>query len=144
MSSQSEPMRVLIVDPCKSIRGLTISVLRRLGFSEFFESNNYVNAFEILVRKPINIVVTEVITGDYDLFSFMDSINNHPEIEKKTVILMTSNVDTELVAKAAQYGVRGVIVKPFTPNQMQTVLAKAIKKWKTFNFSRKGFLFLLF
>lgn len=144
MVNQALPFKVLIVDPCKSIRGLTITVLRKLGFTEFFEANNYVTALEIFDKKSINIVITEYITGEFDLFSFMESIQKHTDEIQKTVILMTSNVDTELVAKVAQYGIRGVVVKPFTPIQMQTVLTKALKKWITIKHGRKSFLFLLF
>ncbi len=117
-------MKILVVDDFQTMRRIIKNYLRQLGFNNVEEAEDGDVALEKLKESEFDFVITDwnmpKMTG-IDLLKKIRAANNFKNIP---VLIITAEAEKENVVQAAQAGVNDYIVKPFTPEVLQTKIEK--------------------
>ena len=117
-------MKILVVDDFQTMRRIIRNYLRQLGFNNVEEAEDGDVALEKLKETSFDFVITDwnmpKITG-IDLLKKIRTADNFKNIP---VLIITAEAEKENVVQAAQAGVNDYIVKPFTPEVLQTKIEK--------------------
>ena len=117
-------MKILVVDDFQTMRRIIRNYLRQLGFNNVEEAEDGDVALEKLKESEFDFVITDwnmpKMTG-IDLLKKIRAENNFKNIP---VLIITAEAEKENVVQAAQAGVNDYIVKPFTPEVLQTKIEK--------------------
>lgn len=105
---------VLVVDDQMTIRALVRNGLQQLGFREISESPDGEEALRTLVQRPVNLIISDYNMPKLDGLGLLRAVRSHPPIKSTAFIMLTGRADSELVKRAAQFGVNNYLVKPFT------------------------------
>lgn len=105
---------VLVVDDQMTIRALVRNGLQQLGFREIGEAPDGEEALRILVQRPANLIISDYNMPKLDGLGLLRAVRSHPPIKSTAFIMLTGRADSELVKRAAQFGVNNYLVKPFT------------------------------
>jgi len=117
-------MKILVVDDFQTMRRIIRNYLRQLGFNNVEEAEDGDVALEKLKETAFDFVITDwnmpKMTG-IDLLKKIRAADNFKNIP---VLIITAEAEKENVVQAAQAGVNDYIVKPFTPEVLQTKIEK--------------------
>jgi two-component system chemotaxis response regulator CheY len=105
---------VLVVDDQMTIRALVRNGLQQLGFREISEAPDGEEALRTLVQRPVNLIISDYNMPKLDGLGLLRAVRSHPPIKSTAFIMLTGRADSELVKRAAQFGVNNYLVKPFT------------------------------
>src|SRR3989304_4692819 len=115
-------MRILVVDDEPPIMALCLKILGRLGH-EVEGATRGEEALSKLASGPVGLLV-----GDYK----MPGINGfevvrrargiHPNLK---VVLITGHGTREVMGEALDGGINGILVKPFTPDELPRTITAA-------------------
>lgn len=105
---------VMIVDDQMTIRALVRNGLQQLGFREISEAPDGEEALRNLVQRPVNLIISDYNMPKLDGLGLLRAVRSHPPIKSTAFIMLTGRADSELVKRAAQFGVNNYLVKPFT------------------------------
>ena len=122
--SANANMKILVVDDFQTMRRIIRNYLRQLGFNNVEEAEDGDVALEKLIETQFDFVITDwnmpKMTG-IDLLKKIRAENNFKNIP---VLIITAEAEKENVVQAAQAGVNDYIVKPFTPEVLQSKIEK--------------------
>jgi two-component system, chemotaxis family, chemotaxis protein CheY len=122
--SANTNMKILVVDDFQTMRRIIRNYLRQLGFNNVEEAEDGDVALEKLIETQFDFVITDwnmpKMTG-IDLLKKIRTENNFKNIP---VLIITAEAEKENVVQAAQAGVNDYIVKPFTPEVLQSKIEK--------------------
>jgi two-component system chemotaxis response regulator CheY len=104
----------MIVDDQMTIRALVRNGLQQLGFREISEAPDGEEALRNLVQRPVNLIISDYNMPKLDGLGLLRAVRSHPPIKSTAFIMLTGRADSELVKRAAQFGVNNYLVKPFT------------------------------
>src|SRR3569623_1454463 len=104
----------LVVDDQMTIRALARNGLQQLGVREIGEAPDGEEALRILVQRPAQLIISDYNMPKLDGLGLLRAVRSHPPIKSTAFIMLTGRADSELVKRAAQFGVNNYLVKPFT------------------------------
>jgi two-component system chemotaxis response regulator CheY len=109
-------MKILVVDDFSTMRRIVRNLLVELGFNNasIQEADDGESALQQLRAAPFDFVVTDwnmpVMTG----IDLLRAIRSDTALKAIPVLMVTAENSREQIIAAAQAGVNGYIVKPFT------------------------------
>jgi two-component system chemotaxis response regulator CheY len=107
-------MRFLVVDDFSTMRRIVRSLLRDIGFNNIEEAENGSEALAKLKNAKFDFLVTDwnmpVMTG----LELLKAVRSTDGLKELPVLLVTAEAKREQIIEAAQAGVSGYVVKPFT------------------------------
>lgn len=110
---------ILIIDDDDQIRR---EVKRRLLetriFEVFYEAGDGIDGFKILLNKPVDLIICDVLMPGIDGFKFLSMKNARSEFDDIPVIMLTGEDDVKLKIKALEHGASDYITKPFDPGEL--------------------------
>jgi len=116
-------MRILVVDDQKPILDLCVKVLGRIGYEVDGTTEGEV-ALSKIAAGPLDLLVV-----DYK----MPGINGFEVIRRARtlnralkIVLITGHGTREVVGEAIDGGVNGILVKPFTPDELTQTINAAL------------------
>ena len=116
-------MRILVVDDEKPILNLCMKVLGRIGH-QVDGATDGETAVSKIAAGPIDLLVV-----DYK----MPGINGFEVIRRARtlnrelkIVLITGHGTREVVGEAIDGGVNGILVKPFTPDELTQTITAAL------------------
>ncbi len=119
------PHSILIVDDEKSFREFLELLFTEEGFNVFL-AKNLTQAKDVVERKNIDIILSDLILGREDGLSLVKWT------KKKGIeipfILMTAYASSETAIESARLGVMDYITKPFDTNELLTMVHNFLKK----------------
>lgn len=120
----SKDMKVLVVDDFPTMRRIVKNSLKQLGFSDFTEACDGVDALEKLKNGSYDFVVTDWNMPNMTGYELLKAIRADAALKDTPVLLVTAENDKENVIQAVQAGVNNYIVKPFTVNILEEKIRK--------------------
>ena len=126
-SKTVRPLRILLVEDEKMLREMLIEMLNA-GSHEVLESENGRSAVELYRQlwTTIDLVILDMIMPEMngpDTLQAMKKINPNVKALLSTGFSLNTDVQTVL-----DEGILGFIQKPFTPDELLTLIAKVIRK----------------
>ena len=110
--SESEKRSVLVIDDDKTIRKLINHHLKLNNFNPF-EAENSSQAFDILKKEKIDLVLSDVTMDGMDGFEFCQKVRENENHRFLPFIFVTAKNTLEDKSKAIEAGGDDIITKPF-------------------------------
>jgi len=109
-------MKLLVVDDFSTMRKIIRNLLRDNGFTNINEADDGLTAWPMITAGDYDLLITDWnmpgMSG-YDLLKKVRA-STDPHINTMPVLMVTAETKREQIVAAAQAGVNGYIVKPFT------------------------------
>lgn len=118
----------LIVDDFSTMRRIVKNSLTQLGFKNFVEADNGLNALEKLKTDKFLLIVSDWNMPNMMGIDFLKAVRAHPEYKSIPFLMVTAEAQKENIIEAAKAGVSNYIIKPFTVDSLQEKLEKIFPK----------------
>lgn len=115
MTSLKE-VQVLIVDDNRQMRQLMRTLLRAAGIYRVAEADGALEAFDLMTRAPIDLVIVDWMMKPVDGIAFTKMVRLSAESPNTFVpiLMMTAHTEVSRVAAARDAGVTGFLKKPIS------------------------------
>ena len=107
-------MKILVVDDFSTMRRIIKNLLRDLGFTNVQEADDGSTALPMLQNQEFDFVVTDWNMPGMQGIDLLREIRKDDNLAHLPVLMVTAEAKREQIIMAAQAGVNGYIVKPFT------------------------------
>jgi two-component system chemotaxis response regulator CheY len=121
-------MKVLVVDDFSTMRRIVKNLLRDLGFTNIQEADDGSTALPMLQNGDFDFVVTDWNMPGMQGIDLLKAIRADSRLAHIPVLLITAEAKKEQIVMAAQAGVNGYIVKPFTAATLKAKLNKIFER----------------
>jgi two-component system chemotaxis response regulator CheY len=121
-------MKVLVVDDFSTMRRIVKNLLRDLGFTNIQEADDGSTALPMLQNGNFDFVVTDWNMPGMQGIDLLKAIRADSSLAHIPVLLITAEAKKEQIIMAAQAGVNGYIVKPFTAGTLKTKIDKIFER----------------
>jgi len=123
-------MKILVVDDFSTMRRIIKNLLRDLGFQNVSEADDGNTALPMLQNGGFDFVVTDWNMPGMQGIDLLKAIRADEELSHLPVLMVTAEAKREQIVAAAQAGVNGYIVKPFTAATLREKLEKIFERIK--------------
>jgi two-component system chemotaxis response regulator CheY len=123
-------MKILVVDDFSTMRRIVRNLLVELGFSNplIQEADDGENALVLLRSQPFDLVVTDWNMPNMTGIDLLRAIRAEESLKGLPVLMVTAENNRDQIIAAAQAGVNGYIVKPFTAITLKEKLTKIFER----------------
>ncbi|WP_253479163.1 chemotaxis response regulator CheY [Natronocella acetinitrilica] len=121
-------MRILIVDDFSTMRRIIKNLLRDLGYNNTAEADDGNSALPVLKKGGFDFLITDWNMPGMTGLDLLKSVRAEPELRDLPVLMVTAESKREQIIEAAQAGVNGYIVKPFTANTLREKIDKIFER----------------
>ena len=123
-------MKILVVDDFSTMRRIVRNLLVELGFTNTLiqEADDGNNALVMLRSQPFDLVVTDWNMPNMTGIDLLRAIRAEASLKGMPVLMVTAENNRDQIIAAAQAGVNGYIVKPFTADTLKEKLTKIFER----------------
>ncbi|WP_449290056.1 chemotaxis response regulator CheY [Oceanisphaera ostreae] len=121
-------MKILIVDDFSTMRRIIKNLLRDLGFNNTQEADDGLTALPMLKNGSFDFVVTDWNMPGMQGIDLLKAIRADDKLKHLPVLMVTAEAKREQIIAAAQAGVNGYVVKPFTAGTLKEKLEKVFER----------------
>ncbi len=123
-------MKILVVDDFSTMRRIVRNLLVELGFSNplIQEADDGESAIAMLRSTPFDLVVTDWNMPNMTGIDLLRAIRAEPSLKGMPVLMVTAENNRDQIIAAAQAGVNGYVVKPFTAITLKEKLGKIFER----------------
>ena len=121
-------IKILIVDDFSTMRRIVKNLLNDLGFFNTAEADDGMTALVELKKAPYDLVVTDWNMPGMPGIDLLKAIRADASLAKIPVLMVTAEAKREQIIEAAQNGVNGYIIKPFTAQTLEEKLGKIFER----------------
>ena len=119
-------MKILVVDDFSTMRRIIKNLLRDLGFNNTSEADDGLTALPMLKAGGFDLLVTDWNMPGMQGIDLLKAVRADEDEKLKNipVLMVTAEQKKEQIVEAAQAGVNGYVVKPFTALILKEKLEK--------------------
>ena len=121
-------MKILVVDDFSTMRRIIKNLLRDLGFTNTAEADDGTTALPMLQNGDFDFLVTDWNMPGMQGIDLLKAVRADAKLANMPVLMVTAEQKREQIVEAAQAGVNGYIVKPFTPQTLKEKLEKIFER----------------
>ncbi len=121
-------MKILIVDDFSTMRRIIKNLLRDLGFNNTQEADDGNTAYPMLESGDFDFLVTDWNMPGMTGIDLLKKVRTTEKLASMPVLLVTAEQKREQIVEAAEAGVNGYIVKPFTAETLKEKIAKIFER----------------
>ncbi len=124
-------MKILIVDDFSTMRRIIKNLLRDLGFNNTAEADDGATALPMLQAGSFDFLVTDWNMPNMTGIELLEAVRSDDKLKSLPVLMVTAEAKREQIVMAAQAGVNGYIVKPFTAATLKEKIDKIFERLDT-------------
>ena len=124
-------MKILIVDDFSTMRRIIKGLLHELGFNNLEEADDGNTALPLLRAGNFDFLITDWNMPGMTGLDLLKTVRADAKLAKLPVLLVTAEAKREQIVVAAQAGVNGYVVKPFTANTLKEKMDKIFERIAT-------------
>ncbi|ALM91448.1 response regulator receiver protein [Alteromonas sp. 76-1] len=121
-------MKILVVDDFSTMRRIIKNLLKDLGFANIQEADDGNTALPMLQQGDFDFVVTDWNMPGMQGIDLLRAIRADDKLKHLPVLMVTAEAKKEQIVAAAQAGVNGYVVKPFTAATLKEKLDKIFER----------------
>lgn len=121
-------MKILIVDDFSTMRRIIKNLLRELGFNNTVEADDGQSAWPKLVGGGIDFLITDWNMPGMNGLDLLRMVRAEANLKHIPVLMVTAEAKREQIIEAAQAGVNGYVIKPFTAATLQEKIEKIFER----------------
>ena len=110
------------------MRRIIKNLLKDLGFANIQEADDGVTALPMLQQGEFDFVVTDWNMPGMQGIDLLRAIRADANLKHIPVLMVTAEAKKEQIVAAAQAGVNGYVIKPFTAATLKEKLAKIFER----------------
>jgi len=124
----NKDMKILIVDDFSTMRRIIKNLLRDLGFTNTQEADDGQTAWPLLQTGNFDFLVTDWNMPGMDGLTLLKKVRADDKLSTLPILLVTAEAKREQIIVAAQAGVNGYVVKPFTAITLKEKIEKIFER----------------
>lgn len=134
MALGSPDMKILVVDDFVTMRRITKTLMKQLGYTNMIEAEDGKQALDILQKdSAIEFVISDWNMPNMTGLELLQAVRADDKLKKLPFLMVTAEAEQENIMAAVKSGVSNYVIKPFTALTLQDKLAKvfathAVKK----------------
>jgi len=117
-------MKILIVDDFSTMRRIIKNLLRDLGFTNTAEADDGATALPMLNSGGFDFLVTDWNMPIMSGLDLLKAVRADDKLKHLPVLMVTAEAKRDQIIEAAQAGVNGYVVKPFTAQALKDKIEK--------------------
>ena len=121
-------MKILVVDDFSTMRRIIKNLLKDLGFANIQEADDGNTALPMLQQGDFDFVITDWNMPGMQGIDLLRAIRADANLKHIPVLMVTAEAKKEQIVAAAQAGVNGYVIKPFTAATLKEKLAKIFQR----------------
>ena len=124
-------MKILIVDDFSTMRRIIKNLLRDLGFTNTAEADDGTTALPMLQSGNFDFLVTDWNMPGMNGIELLRAVRADERLKLLPVLMVTAEAKRDQIIEAAQAGVNGYVVKPFTAQALKEKIEKVFERIDT-------------
>lgn len=121
-------MKILIVDDFSTMRRIIKNLLRDLGFTNTTEADDGKTGLPMLQAGGVDFLITDWNMPSMSGIDLLKAVRADSNLVSLPVLMVTAEQKRDQIVEAAQAGVNGYIVKPFTAETLKEKIEKIFER----------------
>ncbi|MEJ2416208.1 MAG: chemotaxis response regulator CheY [Exilibacterium sp.] len=121
-------MKILIVDDFSTMRRIIKNLLRDLGFTNTHEADDGMTALPMLKTGDFDFLVTDWNMPGMSGIDLLKAVRADEKLAALPTLMVTAEAKRDQIIEAAQAGVSGYVVKPFTAQVLKEKIDKIFER----------------
>ena len=121
-------MNILVVDDFSTMRRIVKNLLKELGFSKFDEADDGATAWPMIQTGKYDFIVSDWNMPQMSGLDLLKNVRKHEKLKGTPFLLITAEAKRSQILEAAEAGVDGYIVKPFTAATLNGKIQKIFER----------------
>src|SRR6187402_2167016 len=122
----SSPVKFLVVDDFSTMRRIVKGLLNELGYSDITEADDGNTALPLLKAGSFEFLITDWNMPGMPGLDLLKAVRADAKLAKLPVMMLTAEAKREQIIEAAQAGVSGYVIKPFTAATLKEKIDKIL------------------
>ena len=122
----STSIRFLVVDDFSTMRRIIKNFLNDLGYTNILEADDGKTALPPLKAGEVDFLITDWNMPGMQGLELLRLVRGDPATKNLPVLMVTAEAKREQIVEAAQAGVNGYVVKPFTAATLKEKIDKIL------------------
>ena len=123
----SKDMKFLVVDDFSTMRRIIKNLLNDLGYANVTEADDGATALPMLQAGNFDFLVTDWNMPGMPGLDLLKAVRADARLAKMPVLMLTAEAKREQIIEAAQAGVNGYVIKPFTAVTLKEKIDKILE-----------------
>ena len=119
-------LKFLVVDDFSTMRRIVKNLLNDLGFFNTAEADDGHSALAELRKGPYDLIITDWNMPGMPGLDLLKAVRGDAKLAKLPVLMLTAEAKREQIIEAAQAGVSGYVIKPFTAQTLKEKIDKIL------------------
>ena len=124
----NKDMKILVVDDFSTMRRIIKNLLRDLGFTNTDEADDGSTALPMLQTGKYDFLVTDWNMPGMTGIELLQHVRSDANLKSLPVLMVTAEAKRDQIVAAAQAGVNGYVVKPFTAAVLKEKIEKIFER----------------
>lgn len=124
----NKDMKILVVDDFSTMRRIIKNLLRDLGFTNTDEADDGNTALPMLQTGKYDFLVTDWNMPGMTGIDLLRNVRADENLKTLPVLMVTAEAKRDQIVAAAQAGVNGYVVKPFTAAVLKEKIDKIFER----------------
>ncbi|WP_185748090.1 MULTISPECIES: chemotaxis response regulator CheY [Hydrogenovibrio] len=121
-------MNILVVDDFSTMRRIVKNLLKELGFSRFDEADDGATAWPMIQSGKYDFIVSDWNMPEMTGIDLLRHVRADAKLKDTPFLLITAEAKRSQILEAAEAGVDGYIVKPFTAATLNGKIQKIFER----------------
>lgn len=122
----SRDLRFLVVDDFSTMRRIVKNLLNDLGYARVEEADDGRTALPMLRGGEFDVLITDWNMPGMPGLELLKAVRADARLARLPVLMLTAEAKREQIIEAAQAGVNGYVIKPFTAETLKAKLDKML------------------
>lgn len=122
----SKDMKFLVVDDFSTMRRIVKNLLNDLGYPNVTEADDGKTALPMLQAGGFDFLISDWNMPGMSGLDLIKAVRSDAKLAKLPVLMLTAEAKREQIIEAAQAGVNGYVIKPFTAETLKEKLDKIL------------------
>ena len=123
----SKDMKFLVVDDYSTMRRIIKNLLHDLGYANVTEADDGNTALPMLQNGSFDFLITDWNMPGMAGLDLLKAVRASEKLKKMPVLMLTAEAKREQIVEAAQAGVNGYVIKPFTAQTLKEKIDKILE-----------------
>ncbi len=124
--SVQRSLNFLVVDDYSTMRRIVKNLLNELGYANVTEADDGATALPLLRSGSFDFLITDWNMPGMPGLELLKQVRADERLAKLPVLMLTAEAKREQIVEAAQAGVNGYVIKPFTAATLKEKIDKIL------------------
>ena len=122
----TKDLKFLVVDDFSTMRRIVKNLLHDLGYPNVTEADDGKTALPMLQGGGFDFLISDWNMPGMSGLDLIKAVRSDAKLAKMPVLMLTAEAKREQIIEAAQAGVNGYVIKPFTAETLKEKLDKIL------------------